>query len=167
MAVTNIRQTLALSVPNVDVQGDYSLLASANDGQSGPLARVTGKPVFACTANNTAAEAIAFAFPSTTIAGLNLAAGESRVLTAVFRGYGPTAAGAGAAKLDFIVQNVAGTLTMAGTANVPYGTAGATASFTMAATIVSSAITVTVTTGTGGVGPNNVCELYLAGPKGS
>lgn len=167
MAVTNILQTLAVPVAALDVDGLVAL-PDALDGQQAAVAQLNRNPLFACTANNTAAEAIAFLFTGATLANLNLAVGESRVLTAKFRGTGPTAAGCGAASLDFIVINVASALTIAGAANVPYGTAGATTSFTMAATATggNTNITVTVTTGTGGVGPNNVCELYLNGAKG-
>lgn len=168
MSVTNIAQTLASAVAIVDDGFNYKLLARALDGQVVPAAFAAQAPLFVCTANNTAAEAIAFLFPGATLANLNLAVGESRVLTAKFRGTGPTAAGCGALSVDFIVINVAGTLTIAGVATVAYGTAGATTSLSVAVTATGGGtnVTVTVTTGTGGVGPNNVCELYLNGAKG-
>lgn len=166
MAVTNISQTLALAVAPLDAPG-IPLLLQALDGQPVQSAFIAQSPLFVCTANISAGgDSVAFAFPGATIAGLNLASGETRSLTAAVRVSGVAAACA-TGKIDFTVCNIGGTLTITNTvAATLYGVSGASASMTLAATVNASALLLTFVSGTSSVGPNAICELYLNGTKG-
>ena len=103
------------------------IFGAATDGNPAGLALAVSAPQGQCAtsvATLVAADTATCDFTQWTAAGLNLAAGESRIIRAKYRTSGPLASAVTHGYTDFGVINVAGTLTATTLTAIVYGATG-------------------------------------------
>lgn len=153
---------------SVDAQASNQVMASATQGEPAGLAVLLGSPLAQCaTAVSTlvAADTVTCSLSQWTVAGLNLAAGESRTIRARYRSAGAAATAVTHGYTDFGVINIGGTLTATALNTIVYGATGHVAA-TVAWSIVSGAPQLVVTLGTGVTACKVVVDFFLS-PKSS
>lgn len=167
MSAITATQKLALTE---DFSGypESKLLGGATDGDPDLNTAVTGRPAFTGTSDAVvvAADTVVFAFPALTVAGLNLAAGESRVIKGRVQSGGAAITACSYFETAVIAMNVGGTLTLnaaAGLANVttPVGVITVTVLWAVA----SNALQLTVTSPATITTANYRCDLFWNTPK--
>jgi len=144
------------------------IFAGAQDGEVSGVAIVAQGYVAQCAtavATLIAADTATCSLSGFTVAGLNLAAGESRTIRARYRTSGAAATAVTHGYTDFGVINVAGTLTATTLNTIVYGATGMVAN-TVSWSIVSSAPQLVVTLGAGVTACRVVVDFFLD-PKGS
>lgn len=159
----------ALSARPADIDDQPGVVfGGAQDGEIGASAIVSQGFVAQCAtavATLIAADTATCALSGFTVAGLNLAAGESRTIRARIRSSGAAATAVTHAYTDFGVINLAGTLTATALTTIVYGASGHVAP-TVAWSIASSAPQLVVTLGAGVTACRVVVDFFLD-PKGS
>lgn len=166
MAANAATQKLALT-EDFSQYGNSRLLGGALDGDQDLTQAVLARPQFTATSDATsvAADTVVFDFASATIAGLNLAAGESRVIKARVQSSGATMVACSFFESTAIAMNVAGTLTLNAVLNNLYNPAGVV-TLTVLWAVNAGALRFTVTVpATIPAGTNYRCDLFLDGPK--
>lgn len=149
----------------------YTLLGKANDGQAAELAQITGQPLFSAvgSAAAVAADTVAFDFTGATIAGLNLASGESRAIRAIVQSTGALITANTYFESTNMISNIAGTLTQNAVLNNLYNNAGVvtvTIAWSLAGAGATARPVLTVTVPATVTAANYRCDLFLLGPKG-
>ncbi len=167
MAARAATQKLALTE---DFAGytNSKLIGGATDGDLDLSSGLTKRPAFTATSDvaGVDADTIVFAFPALTVAGLNLAVGESRVIKARVQSGGAAITACSYFETGVIAMNVAGTLTLnaaAGLANVttPLGVITLTVLWAVASSALQLTVTVPATVTTA----NYRCDLFWDIPK--
>lgn len=162
MANVAAAQSLNVFSALLDTASNPQLLGAATDGQLGPQSVALAAPQFQCQAASTvvAADTVTATFSGATVAGLNLAAGESRTLMARIRGSGALASAVVNAYTEFGVINLAGTLTATALTTIVYGATGHVAP-TVVWSIAAGVPQLVVTMGAGITASNVVIDLFL------
>jgi hypothetical protein len=166
MAANAASQKLAFTDDTAS-QSTSFVVGQALDRDPEAMLVISGRPQFTATSDATsvAADTVVFDFPSATITGLNLAAGESRVLKARVQSSGTTMVACSFFESTVIVMNVAGTLTMNAVLNNLYNAAGVV-TLTVLWAVNAGAVRFTVTVpATIPAGTNYRCDLTYDGPK--
>lgn len=143
------------------------IVQQAGDGDLDLAGVLAGRPIAVSVANVTsvAADTVVFQFPGLTVAGLGLAAGESRLLKARVRSHGALITADSGCYTNANFANIGGTLTAPAVSSV-YGTSGVV-TVTVAWAVASSAVQLTVTVPATVTAANYVCEIFFEGPKGA
>lgn len=143
----------------------YRVVQGAADGDRELADFVAGRPIASAqaTVTSVAADTVIFQFPALTLAGLNLAAGESRTIKARIRSSGALVTANSGAYSNASFANIGGTLTAPAVSSV-YGTSGVV-TVTVAWAVASLAVQLTVTVPATVTAANYFCDVFFDGPK--